>query len=167
MSSWAQYLARSNQFWIKPCPSFPYQWYVNEVAPFSIVRAQAFYETINIHEGIVGEQDSWYLANSIMALGWIAVTLPEILATSVRLTQVSGPCDSHRQGVYYKNFIAVMKARFPDLIERDATDIILLARSDKAWSESCRGVRITSRVSRLINYLLHFKKDSLAYPCEA
>jgi glycogen(starch) synthase len=135
ISSWAQYLGNTDKFWFKPCPSFPYQWFTNEVAPFSVVRSQALYQAGYFCAGMAEGFESWHLANTVMVSGWVAVTLPEILGTSLRLWQMSGPSDFHRQGVYYRNLIADMMAKFPDLIERDAIDLILLARSDKVWSK--------------------------------
>ena len=160
VSSWAQYLGRSDKFWVKPCPSFPFQWFANEVAPFSVVRSQALYQTRDIRVGMVGEFDSWHLANTVMALGWIAVTLPEVLARSLRLWHMSGPSDKHRQAVYFSNLISNMKGGFSQLIERDAIDLILMARSDKVWTQPFLGLT-EARKSRLKTIFFYSQNTAL------
>ncbi len=130
ISCWAQYLGSADRFWIKPCPSFPYQWFSNEVAPFSVVRSQALYQAGYFRVGMAEGFEFWDLANAVMASGWMAVTLPEILGTSLRLWQMSRLRASHIESVAYRKILD----RFPDLVERDAADLILIARSDKIWS---------------------------------
>jgi hypothetical protein len=131
ISSWAQYLGTKDQFWVKPCPSFPYQWFANEAAPFSVVRSQALNQAGYFRSDMAEGFEFWDMASAIMASGWTAVTLPEILGTSLRLWEMSRLKRSHRESVNYRNLIA----RFPYLIERDATDLILIARSDRVWKD--------------------------------
>ncbi|ACK72616.1 glycosyl transferase group 1 [Gloeothece citriformis PCC 7424] len=130
ISSWTQYLGTRDKFWLKPCPSFPYQWLLNEASPLSVVRAQALYQVGSFRVGMAESFEFWDLVNGVMALGWVAVTLPEILGTSLRLWQMSRLNASHSDSVAYEKILT----RFPILVERDVSDLILIARSDKIWS---------------------------------
>jgi hypothetical protein len=73
--------------------------------------------------------EDWDLFNTVMAAGWVAVTIPEVLGdhraredSMVRLT------NTHAHGRMYKELLE----RFPDLIARDAQDIALLVGSRTA-----------------------------------
>jgi glycogen synthase len=77
VSCWAM---RSGRIWIRPCPSFPYQWLCNDAVPFSAIRVEALKEIFRLGHDDESNEGNWKLVNSVMAAGWMAVTVPEVLA---------------------------------------------------------------------------------------
>ncbi len=127
VSCWTQRYGTDDKIWIKPCPCFPYQWLSNDAASFSAVRTEALRETGNFRAGMSEGYNVWDLFNTVMAAGWVAVTIPEILGnqwvwddSTVHISNV------RRQGRMRRDILE----RFPDLIAKDAKDIILLAQSN-------------------------------------
>jgi glycosyltransferase involved in cell wall biosynthesis len=116
VSCWVHSKA-DNKVQVRPCPSFPYQWLSNEVAPFSAVRTEALLEAGSFRILINQGHEDWDLFNAVMAAGWVTVTVPEILV-------------SHRQEASNGNGKPCRELldRFPELIARDAGDLVLLAR---------------------------------------
>lgn len=127
VSCWVhRYSEDSGGIWIKPCPSFPYQWLANEAAPFSAVRTEALREADNFRLEMNQDYEDWDLFNAVMAGGWGAVTIPEILADQ-RVGVDSRPHTTSAYG--YRKMHREILERFPDLIARDIWEIILLAES--------------------------------------
>lgn len=131
VSCWARHLEADSDVWIRPCPSFPYQWVSNEAAPFSAVRAKALCEAGNFRPVMDHGYDDWDMFNAVIAAGWIAVTVPETLGrhrfrknTMAHITNGNGYGKVRRQ----------LLERFPDLIARDASDLVLLIESSTAQS---------------------------------
>jgi hypothetical protein len=75
--------------------------------------------------------EDWDLFNAVMAAGWVAVTIPEILGDH-RAQEDSLPhmTSAHASGRMRRELLE----RFPDLIARDAKDIVLLAESNTVQS---------------------------------
>lgn len=154
ISCWAKHIGARAKFWIKPCPSFPYQWVTDEVVPFSVVRTEALHQAGNFNFSVNQKYENWDLSNTVMALGWIAVTIPSILGTSRYLQERPIPRTTsiHTHVVVRRK----MFARFPDLIARDSNDIALLLESSKAWSSNRLSV-VQEQLFRA-HLLLHFSQ---------
>lgn len=123
VSCWSQD-SETGEFWINPCPSFPYQWLSNEVAPFAVIRTDALDEVGCFRPVMSQGYEDWDLFNAVIASGWIAVTVPKILVNnwagqmpSLRAVSV------HAHGKMRRE----MLERFPHLVARDAQQIALLA----------------------------------------
>lgn len=130
VSCWTQHYGANDKIRIKPCPAFPYQWLANEAAPFSVIRTEALREAGNFRPVSRGYED-WDLFNAVMAAGWIAVTIPAIMGSykvEEDLMQREMPDYSYRK--VHQDLLE----RFPEMIVRDARDIVLLAASNMAQS---------------------------------
>lgn len=126
VSCWAHYSGINDRTWIRPCPGFPYQWLSNEAVPFSVVRTEALREAGNFRPGMSHGYENWDLFNAVMAGGWVAVTIPEMLGDHrVREDPMQHMAGAHIFGKMRREILE----RFPDLITRDARDIVLLAGS--------------------------------------
>lgn len=79
VSSWALDLGRGNTLWSRPCPSFPHQWLANDLVPFAAVRREALIQARRINCGIGYDRQRSNLFDSVMASGWLAVTVPQVL----------------------------------------------------------------------------------------
>jgi glycosyltransferase involved in cell wall biosynthesis len=79
VSSWALDLARGKSLWCRPCPSFPYQWLANDIVPFAAVRTEALREVGRFHSEMDPGYDGWDMFDTVMAAGWMAVTVPMVL----------------------------------------------------------------------------------------
>lgn len=129
VSCWVQGPEADGQIWAKPCPSFPYQWVSNEVAPFSAVRTEALREAGNFRSEMGQGYEEWDLFNAVMAAGWAAVTVPEILgAHRGTIDAASHIASTYTHGRMRRKLLD----RFPDLIASDARDIVLLTESSIA-----------------------------------
>ena len=79
VSCWALDLARGKSRWTRPCPSFPYQWLANDVVPFAAVRIEALLEVGRFKDGMDPGYNCWDMFDTVMAAGWMAVTVPMVL----------------------------------------------------------------------------------------
>lgn len=129
ISCWARHAETDNEIWIKPCPSFPYQWLSNEVASFSAIRTEALHEAGRFRIAMRSGYEDWDLFNAVMAAGWVAVTIPDILGC---LRPMEDPIQDMMGNHPYGKMPRELLERFPDLIARDATDIIYLTESRAA-----------------------------------
>jgi glycogen(starch) synthase len=134
MSCWAQDQNFQAKFWMKPCPSFPYQWVTNDIAPFSVVRTEALCQVGYFRAEVNAGNEYWDLFNAVMASGWAGVTVPRILGKSWFLqdNRATDGMVSHPYAIARKT----MLNRFPDLMKRDLQDIVLLLESEKIWANS-------------------------------
>lgn len=129
VSCWVHHLGTDDRIWIRPCPSFPYQWLSNEAAPFSAIRTEALCGAGNFRPVMSEGYEDWDLFNAVMAAGWVAVTIPEILAHN----RVGKGPTSHFASIHeHVRMRRELLERFPDLIARDANDILLLSESNTA-----------------------------------
>ena len=65
----------------RPCPEQANQLVGNDVPPASAFRAEALGVEPPFRTGLPREFDIWDAANAVMVKGWLAVTIPETLAT--------------------------------------------------------------------------------------
>ncbi|KON28670.1 hypothetical protein AC481_00870 [miscellaneous Crenarchaeota group archaeon SMTZ-80] len=131
VSCWSKHPKSDTQVWIKPCPSFPYQWVTNEAVPFSAVRLEALVEAGHFRPQMSQGYEKWDLFNAVMAAGWAAVTFPAILVED------SGWKNSMWHVIDAQTFGGMRRellARFPELIKRDAQDIIFLTEYNRSQS---------------------------------
>ncbi|MDR4499240.1 MAG: glycosyltransferase [Candidatus Scalindua sp.] len=132
VSCWTQMCGTDNSIWINPCPSFPYQWLSNEAVSFSVVRAEALTEAGDFRTIMIGGYDIWDLFNAVMAAGWVGVTIPGIMGdTWVWNDSPKYISSISRYGKMRRHILE----RFPDLVARDAKEIVLLAQFNVEWQK--------------------------------
>ena len=121
VSSWMQNADGDQSFFAYPCPAFPYQLLSNETIPATAIRTEALRETGKFHNDLNSGFEHWDLVNAVMASGWTAVTVPELLSERFVLNRGTtfGQENMHRE----------LLARIPDVVARDAQELILLLRS--------------------------------------
>jgi glycogen synthase len=146
VSSWAHYIGVKDKILTNHCPSFPYQWLSNEAVPFSVVRTQSLLEVGCFRPAMSEGYDTWDLFNAVMAAGWAAATIPEILG-ELRLREESMLHITSTE--VYGRMHRELFERFPDLINRDAKDIILLTQACIANS-----VVVNSAQKKFFQYIL-------------
>lgn len=81
VSVWSFDTGSKNETRMRLCPEFPHQLASNDAAPFSAVRAEALLESGGFRAITDRELALWDLFNGVMALGWAAVTIPELLGS--------------------------------------------------------------------------------------
>ncbi|HET9529035.1 MAG TPA: hypothetical protein VFQ92_01690, partial [Blastocatellia bacterium] len=145
VSGWARRSKYDKSVVIRPCPGFPYQWLANEAAPFSAVRTEALLEAGSFRPAMAHGYDDWDLFNAVMAAGWVAVTVPEVLAyhryrndTAPHITNLNGNARARRE----------LLERFPDLLARDAKEIVLFVESASARSLAASEFPLRERLAR-------------------
>ena len=142
ISCWSADLTKGKRGWVRPCPSFPYQWRSNDAAPFSVVRAEAIREVGGFRSVLGAGHDRWDLVNSVLAGGWIAVTVPAVLVQHPFLAKpVVESANADRA------FQTELLGRFPDLALRDADDIERLSPLNSAKPSRVRAI-LADRLSR-------------------
>jgi hypothetical protein len=123
---------RYGRTWIRPCPCFPYQWLSNDAVPFSAVRVEALKEIFRLGYDEQSRQSFWELVNSVMAAGWKAVTIPEVLGDGY-------PC--LRKLLYDRPYpgkgtFGIFPAKHPDLVSRESAAIQSFLRNESTtWWE--------------------------------
>lgn len=131
VSGWTQHYGSDNKLWVRPCPDFPYQWLSNDAAPFSAVRTEALLDVGNFRPAMGDEYDIWDLFNAVMAAGWHAVTIPAILGDQwVPDKSLQHISSLRMQGRMRRQLLE----RFPELIERDARDLIFLSQPNLGYT---------------------------------
>jgi glycogen(starch) synthase len=129
VSGWVQLPQTHLPVWTRPCPSFPYQWVVNEAASCSLIRTEALRAVDGFRAVMSQGYEDWDLFNAVMASGWVAVTVPCILATSKSVADFTAQLSQvHAHGKMRREILE----RFPDLVACDAKSIALLAESNTA-----------------------------------
>lgn len=154
VSCWVSYSKSNAKIWIKPCPVFPYQWLSNDVAPFGVIRTEALLEAGNFRSVMNQGYEDWYFFNAIMAIGWVAVTVPEILVVCL------GRNDSlqHITSIHaYGQMRRELMERFPDMITRDAKDIALLTMTNFACSQNNKTASLQNLLSMAQKIARHLK----------
>ena len=121
ISCWASQRHSHEKVWIRPCPSLPYQWVGNDAAPFSVVRTEALTEAGNFRPVMKLGYEDWDLFNAVLAAGWFAVTVPQILVEQTQREDLALPLRNSRT---HGRMREELLGRFPDLIARDAQDIV-------------------------------------------
>jgi glycosyltransferase involved in cell wall biosynthesis len=69
----------------RPSPMFPHQLTGNDVVPASGFRNEAIASGPPFRRGFPREYDIWALSNDVIAKGWVAVTVPALLARRAAL----------------------------------------------------------------------------------
>lgn len=153
VSCWAEHAGTVE---VKPCPAFPYQWLSNESVPFSVIRTEALREANFFHPMMSQGYDYWDLVNAVLAAGWVAVTIPEILGSySINYDLVASAQDHVRTR-------RALLERFPEFVARDAKDILLLSESERTWSPQTGGFRLRGRFP-LVRTALRYPRMAVGY----
>lgn len=144
VSCWTKYLGTRDKYWMPPCPAFPYQWINNEVAPFAVMRMEALRETSKeVFSDLV--YTNWNFSNSLMANGWVALTVPKILSTSLSIWDLDF---SHIESPHLHALsLKKIYGNLPNLFESDLQEILMLAISKETWTRST----VFTRVKSLLN----------------
>jgi GT2 family glycosyltransferase len=121
VSSWMQNADGDQRFFAYPCPAFSYQLLNNETIPATAIRTEALRETGLFRDDLNSGFEQWDLVNAVMALGWTAVTVPELLCERFVLSSrtIFGQESMYRE----------LLARMPEVVARDAQELIHLLRS--------------------------------------
>jgi hypothetical protein len=114
IAGWAPTASPGGGLQAPACPAFPYQWLNNAAALPLVMRAEALEEACGLASGRT-EPAAWELVNTVLANGWVGVTVPAIGATWAmpRRTRPASP--------------ASFSARLADFRQRDAEAIALLS----------------------------------------
>jgi len=128
VSSWMQAVTEEEPFIAPPCPAFPYQLLKNETVPATAIRTEALLEAGRFQAGLESGFEQWDLVTAIMASGWIAITYPELLSDRIR--------GHGAVMVEQRRMRRDILARFPDVVARDAQDLVHLLESRVHQSEA-------------------------------
>ena len=133
VSCWSRIMDAEHDIRVEPCPSLPFQLLRNEAVPFSAIRTDALLAAGKFRVEMNDGYESWDLFNGVLAAGWTAVTIPEVLgAQSSRadtpLYMASAYADAQMR--------CAMLARFPELIARESQHLVLLIESRQARNVS-------------------------------
>jgi glycogen synthase len=123
VSSW-QRGSGTGSIAISPCPALPYQWLVNDAVACSAFRDEALRESGGFRRSLDAAYHGWDLVNAVLAAGWAAVTYPAVLS------EVDEPAGVVTTGPERLRMHRALLERFPDLVARDASELLLL--------QSCR-----------------------------
>jgi|GEM_PF-842199 len=118
VSSWMRYAGLGYRPIVNPCPAFPYQLITDDIVPATMIRTEALHEVGLFRSELDSGFERWDLGNAIMALGWVAVTVPALLSERMPTTNGSLPVvpPAHSRMRW-----AVL-ARFPEIVARDVRD---------------------------------------------
>jgi glycogen synthase len=126
VSCWVTNSANGDKLWTKPCPSFPYQFLDNDAVSFSAVRTEALLEAGNFRSGLSKGYEQWDLVNAVIAAGWRAVTIPDVLGYQ----SFGGGRARHIHGNQVDpRMRRELLKRLPDLMNSNATELMLLFES--------------------------------------
>ena len=121
VSCWASRRYDQEQVWMRPCPSLPYQWTDNDAGSFSVIRREALADAENFRPAMRLGYANWDLFNAILVAGWVGVTVPRILVEQSFREELTLPIHNPRA---HGRMREEMLRRFPDVIARDACDIV-------------------------------------------
>lgn len=125
VSSWILNRGSYEGLQAHPCPTFPYQMLRNETIPATAVRTEALMEAGMFRVQMNSGFEYWDLMNAVMAWDWKAVTVPELL--SEHRTQ-DNPIIVGEERMHQE-----LLARFPEVVARDALELVNLLRSRNPW----------------------------------
>jgi len=146
VSCWVDLPGSGKRVWMNPCPSFPYQWVSNLAAPFSAVRTAALHEAGSFRSGLTQGYENWDLFNAIMAHGWVAVTIPELLGFH---RNENGPgLQPFSDHANWKMFRKILE-RFPDQVALDVNEIIFLSQCRSERSQHMDNITAQKLISKL------------------
>ena len=145
VSGWVYASPKKKNFLMHPTPEFPYQWIRNEVAPFSMIRTAALQEAGGFRMEMASGYEDWDLFNAILAQGWQAVTVPEVLGSSQRFHQAGYSKNVHQ----HLTMRRLLLERFPELAARDGKEIALLTESIIAHSLHIDHLRLLGGLDKM------------------
>lgn len=153
ISGWIEFIGKKKPVVIHPCPGFPRQWIVNEIAPFAAIRTEALMEVGQFRPGMDDDFESWDLFNAVLAANWAAVAFPGILgACRFKRSPDAGSYLNIQRGMR-----EAMLKRFPELVAADAVDIILTAEVQTGLMLRQHCFMARQRLSRAIDRLLRVR----------
>ncbi len=150
ISGWVEFREKRKNIWIRPCPGFPFQWAVNEIAPFAAVRTEALMAAGQFRSEMDGEFERWDLFNAVMATGWSGVTVPDILGTC-RFEEK--PYSGSNLNIH-RGMRKAMLERFPELIAKDAVDVIMMNETQTGLLLQHQYFILKSRFSRAFERII-------------
>jgi glycogen synthase len=128
VSPWMQTVVEDFTMEAPPCPAFPYQLLKNETAPATVIRTEALMEAGQFRKELTDGFEQWDLINAVMAAGWIAITFPKLLCD--RLDECGRTIRMSRRMRRH------MLARFPEVVARDAIELVRLLESNPQLRKS-------------------------------
>jgi glycosyltransferase involved in cell wall biosynthesis len=136
MSSWVRLAGERGEVIASPCPAFPYQLLKDDAVAASAIRTEALEEAGRFREVMVNGYEQHDLINAAMAAGWIGLTFPGLLSERA---EVDGRRTSSDLPWHHK-MRREMLARLPEIVERDARELVLLLEARPANREHRRTV---------------------------
>jgi hypothetical protein len=118
VSSW-QRRARDSRVLVLPDPALPYQWLADDAVACSAFRDEALREAGGFRRALDPACQGWDLANAVLAAGWAGVTYPAVLSEADDPEETIPPARDLRMR-------RALLERFPELVERGATELLLL-----------------------------------------
>jgi hypothetical protein len=143
LSCWIDEIDKGHGLWIKPCPSFPYQWVWNEVGSVLVIRTEALRESGYFRPSMPDGLEDWDVVNSVMAADWVGAVIPEILVVRDRADDPIAAMTATEYAVARREQLE----RFPDLIARDGKDIALLSESAMSWGLSAEVAALREKLA--------------------
>ncbi|MDH3311116.1 MAG: glycosyltransferase [Gammaproteobacteria bacterium] len=126
VSSWMQFIGGNNRFVARPCPAFPYQLLTNETVPATAIRTEAIEEAKRFRSNLFGGYETHDLVNTIMAVGWIAVTFPALMSERI---EGSSSLPNPSGTIGHDRMRQELLARIPEAVSRDAQQLVLVLES--------------------------------------
>jgi hypothetical protein len=126
VSSWVAPPRARDRGSMPPSPSFPCQWVLNEAAPFAALRTAALREAGLFRRFPSEAYQAWDLVNAMMAAGWVAVTLPEILGRTPLPETAGAPPTLDRR---HDEMRQALLSRFPEAVARHGFEVMFLGQA--------------------------------------
>lgn len=139
ISCWSRYMGTRDKYWLRPCPSFPYQWMKDDVVPFSVFRTEALLKSLDCATKVGVGYEIWDRSAAILGSGWAAVTVPRILSTSLSLWDMPSLeiCSPQEHIIALKR----LHQKFKPLVSQYAEEVSELALSEMSWSANLSHTR--------------------------
>ena len=134
VSCWMQIVGDRKGFVANPCPAFPYQWLFDDTISATAVRTEALREAGPFRAELGAGFDRWDFVNSVMAAGWVAVTVPALLSERMTTLKSTQTVLAGYNRMRYK-----MLSRFPNLIARDSQELVQFLESQIIQIKSAMG----------------------------
>lgn len=145
ISGWFYSDAKTKHLKTFPNPAFPYQWLKNELAPITIMRTEALQETNGFSPDLTDGYEAWDIFNRIIASGWQAVTLPEIIGSCPG----NGKCTTSKNIDEHLNMRRIMLSHLPATLNTQFPEMLLLSESRIAHSLHIDHLRLLDLLDRL------------------
>ena len=136
VSAWTKLLDRRSRLVAHPCPAFPYQLLDNEVAVTPVIRTEAMVEADFLRPDMNPDFAVWNMINVLLASGWKAATVPDLLSERAAESSEALPGDDRMYGQ--------LLAGTPEAVARYSQELaqLLRARLDLAPTASQFGIAI-------------------------